>query len=236
MPTVSELQRIYAAAYSAENIAEAVTDQVSDRFACMQYARMVATLPLARPVAVLDYGAGTGLLVELLRQRGFKAEGVEFSDAAREHCLRTRGISLLAPTEPLPKSTYSLVTMIEVIEHLTDLWRVLTDLRQCLVPGGRLLVTTPNARGFRALLSGGNWREARKKYHLLLFCWRSLRHHLAANGFANIRQTHFPPVVVRGLPRWVYGRGIQLIGMTGTLCVTATRSDGPAALSGNGRE
>ncbi len=124
----------------------------------------------------------------------------------------------------IPRDSYDLITMIEVIEHLTDLSATLEILRAALKPGGTLFVTTPNRRGWRAILEQGNWREARKKFHLFLFDRNSLRHHLRSAGFHQITQIRLSPVPKPGLPVWLFGRAMQLLGLGGTLCFRASRA------------
>ena len=132
-------------------------------------------------------------------------------------------VILHADMDAVPRGIYDLVSMIEVIEHLSDLWATLRSVHAALRPGGKLFVTTPNRKGWRARLEGGNWREARKKFHLLLFDEMSLRHHLQATGFDSIVRVRFSPVVKAGFAMWATARTTQLAGMGGTLCVIASR-------------
>jgi 2-polyprenyl-3-methyl-5-hydroxy-6-metoxy-1,4-benzoquinol methylase len=176
---------------------------------------------------VLDFGAGTGALVQELRERGISAEGVEYSADARAWCLRERGIELHRDTSAAGQGQYQLVTMLETIEHVTDLAVTLREMRSALRPRGRLLVTTPNYRGLRARLDGGHWREARKPYHLFLFDWSSLAFHLSAAGFEDIERVRFSPIQHPGRRAQLKGRLLQGLGLAGTLCVVA-RSPGGA--------
>jgi cyclopropane fatty-acyl-phospholipid synthase-like methyltransferase len=223
-PTSRELDCIYDEAYAAERVAHGATNQESGDYALEAYQRFVERTFLRPGVRVLDFGAATGSLVACLRGRAIAADGFEFSRAAREHCAKKRGFGLIGDLTEIAPASYDLITMIEVIEHLTDLRSTLEMLHATLKPGGTLLVTTPNRRGWRAMLEGGNWREARKKFHLFLFDKRSLHHHLRSAGFQRIKQIRFSPVPKPGLPIWMIGRGMQLLGVGGTLCFTATRA------------
>jgi len=172
---------------------------------------------------VLDYGAGTGRLVELFREAGFQADGLEFAHAARRHGLEYRGITLFARPAELPEGVYDLVTMIEVIEHLANLMEELMAIRKAMQRGGMLFVTTPNRVGLRARMEKGYWREARKKFHLFLFDRHSLKHILLRAGFSSVEVVHFSPVPKPGRLFWLYGRVCQCLRLGGTLCVTARR-------------
>lgn len=45
-------------------------------------------LELFRPASVIDVGCGTGVLLECLRENGVRVKGLEYAQAALEHCRR----------------------------------------------------------------------------------------------------------------------------------------------------
>jgi 2-polyprenyl-3-methyl-5-hydroxy-6-metoxy-1,4-benzoquinol methylase len=103
---------------------------------------------------VLDYGCGAGYLIEHLLGRGVRVHGLDFSSGSVER-VRARfgsrpnfdGATHVADLPgPLPAESFDVVTCIEVIEHLPDVWlrSTLLELSRLLRPGGTLLVTTPN--------------------------------------------------------------------------------------------
>jgi SAM-dependent methyltransferase len=223
-PGSAELDAIYDAAYAEEAISAGATNQASGEYATGVYADFMLSRFLRPGMAVLDFGAGTGALVERLRSAGMRADGFEFSDPARAHCRRELGFDLIGDVSAIAPATYDVVCMIEVIEHLTDLTGTLTRLHAALRPGGRLLVTTPNRSGWRARLEGGNWREARKKFHLFLFDEASLHHHLDLAGFRAFERIRFSPVLRPGVGNWLIVRGTQLARLGGSLCAAAVRA------------
>lgn len=223
-PTPSELHEIYKQAYEEEKIASGGTNQESGAFATTSYADFIQGLARQPSQAkVLDFGAGSGELVAALRARSLEADGLEFADEARRFCLEHRGISLLSDLKGLPSARYDVITMIEVIEHLTELQPTLRELYRIMKPGGTLLVTTPNRLGLRARIEKGHWREATKKFHLFLFDRRSLRQHLEKAGFKCARQVRFSPLQRPGFKFWLAARLPQMLGVGGTLCMTATK-------------
>jgi 2-polyprenyl-3-methyl-5-hydroxy-6-metoxy-1,4-benzoquinol methylase len=222
-PSAKELENIYAEAYSERNIEHADTDQESGEFASAAYCRYLLGRYIRPGMRVLDFGAGTGELVMLLRRASIDAAGLEYSDAARDFCERRRGFQLYCDPSAFPAESFDVVIMIEVIEHLTDLWGALADVRRLLKPGGVLFITTPNRQGVRARLEKGHWREARKKYHLFLFDFSSIAFHLRANGYEGVEMISFSPVPRRGLKYWLVGRAMQMLSLPGSLCVVARR-------------
>jgi ubiquinone/menaquinone biosynthesis C-methylase UbiE len=107
---------------------------------------------------VVDIGAGRGELVAVALQQGAAlAVGLEYAAAAiglfrrtmEVHGVRERGAVVMADARaiPLADDAADLVTMLDVVEHLTppELDRVLQEARRVLRPGGRLFAhTMPN--------------------------------------------------------------------------------------------
>ncbi|MEH6636967.1 MAG: class I SAM-dependent methyltransferase [Halioglobus sp.] len=226
-PTEVELVDIYKKAYSSTNINEIETEQESGDYSIQSYANYLLSSITRSGDRILDYGAGTGALVATLRSQGYDTQGVEFATNAREFCATERQISLQANLECTPDNHYQVITMIEVIEHLTDLTETLSELYRVLAPGGTLLVTTPSRTGIRARLEKGYWREAQKKFHLFLFDRRSIFFHMKKAGFTGIRRKLFGPLQKPGLQFALYARATQLVGLSGTLCVIAHKEPGP---------
>lgn len=223
-PSPGELEEIYQQAYVEEKIGSGNTNQESGGFAVRTYAEFIQR-SLCRPGArVLDYGAGSGALVERLRDNGVEASGIEFSSDARRFCREKRGFSLMSNLDEVPDGHFDVVSMIEVVEHLTDLQATLVQLHRIIAPGGCLLVTTPNRKGLRARKEKGHWREAKKKFHLFLFDWPSLKFHLEAAGFHDLRRVVFSPLRRTGIKSLITVRLMQALGVAGTLCVIAKRA------------
>ena len=222
-PDADELNEIYKQAYLEENIQGHNTNQESGDFAYGSYANYMLEELIKENDKVLDYGAGSGAMVSILREQGVDADGMEFSETARDFCMAHRGFAMKETLRDVPDGYYQVISMIEVIEHLTDLERGLKEISRVLAPGGRFLITTPSRSGLRARLEKGNWREARKKFHLFLFDWKSIRFHLERVGFINVRRKVFSPLQKTGWKQVVYARCTQAVGLSGTLCVLARK-------------
>ena len=96
---------------------------------------------------VLDLGVGDGALLEyLIRERGIVGRGLDVSARAVEFC-RARGLNVELTDINQPVSSYvresvDYVIMSEIIEHIPDPERLLTDLRPLARKG--LIVPIPN--------------------------------------------------------------------------------------------
>lgn len=127
-------------------------------------------------VRVLDIGCGFGESLGYHRNRGCDAHGVE-ADAnilrvAERHGLKVRH-GLFDPSHYEP-SSFDVVTLDQVVEHLTDPVAVLRGVRKVLKPGGMLVLSTPNARGWGARIFGQRWIHWHAPYHLQFFSKASL--------------------------------------------------------------
>ena len=155
---------------------------------------------------VLDVGCGTGEFTAALAEAGADAIGVEVAEAALERArARHPGLDFrLVPLEgPLPfeDGAFALVWASEVIEHVTDTARWLSEVRRVLAPAGRLLVTTPSHGRLRVALGGVERYSEPLGDHLHLYTQRSLRMLLDEFGFADVevRSVEGPPLLRRSL-------------------------------------
>ncbi len=140
----------------------------------------------------LDLGCGTGAFAAVLAQAGARPVGVEVAEAAARRA-RAQHPELsfrLAPIDgPLPfdQSSFELVWCSEVIEHVADTARWLSEVRRVLTPGGRLLLTTPAHGRLRVALGGIERFSEPLGDHLHLYTRRSLTETLGDCGFREIQ-------------------------------------------------
>lgn len=99
---------------------------------------------------ILDLGCGRGEWLELLRENGFVAEGVDLNSIMISEC-RERNLPVIEADaiehlRALPSESHGVVTAFHLIEHLE--FRTLVDLLhesfRVLRPGGLVIFETPN--------------------------------------------------------------------------------------------
>lgn len=96
---------------------------------------------------ILDVGCATGYIARLLTEVGHRVTGIELNAQMAEQA-RSLGIETLEhdleEPLPLPDESFDVVHACEVIEHLYDTEGLLRELFRVLVPGGVLILSTPN--------------------------------------------------------------------------------------------
>jgi SAM-dependent methyltransferase len=140
---------------------------------------------------VLDLGCGDGTFTAQLQDAGAEAVGLEVAETAlRRARAAYPGLRfLLAPLEgplPLEDCAFDVVWSSEVIEHVADTARWLSEVRRVLRPAGRLLLTTPNHSRLAILIHGLERYAEPLSDHLHLYTRRSLRRTLADFDFGAI--------------------------------------------------
>ena len=73
--------------------------------------------------------------------------------------------------------------MDQVIEHVSGPLIVLEDVAKVLKPGGKLILSTPNAKGWGVIFFGRKWVHWHTPYHLQIFSNQSLKQHAEKAGF-----------------------------------------------------
>jgi 2-polyprenyl-3-methyl-5-hydroxy-6-metoxy-1,4-benzoquinol methylase len=139
---------------------------------------------LAAPGRLLDVGCHLGVFVEVSRDRGWDATGVDPSRWAVETA-RARGLSVFRGTAASPlfePASYDVVTLWDVIEHLPDPAQELRQMRRLLRPGGLLALSTMDVDAPIARLMGRHWPWY-MQMHLYYFSQRTLRDIVERAGF-----------------------------------------------------
>src|SRR6185369_17153957 len=146
---------------------------------------------------VLDLGTGSGALGEHLREHaGCTVDGVTINEReaelARPHYRRVEVANLDEPDwiSAFSGEQFDFIVCADVLEHLREPEIALSASRQLLAPGGRVLISVPNAAysGLVAELLQGDFTYREEglldRTHLRFFTRRSLVQFLSAQGWA----------------------------------------------------
>jgi 2-polyprenyl-3-methyl-5-hydroxy-6-metoxy-1,4-benzoquinol methylase len=153
---------------------------------------------LGRARNIVDYGAGTGFLIEDLLAAGYPAAAVELERAAAARIAETfaghpKFLGAWTVDDVAAQAQqFDVALLLEVVEHLHDgeLDACLATVRQLLAPGGIAIITTPNDedRSKELIMSPETGRLFHRYQHVRSWTAESLA--------AAIRQRGFEPVEV----------------------------------------
>jgi SAM-dependent methyltransferase len=138
---------------------------------------------------VLDLGCGPGNFLDLLAPHG-RTFGSDYSVDALRYCA-SRGHARLSSADfhqlPFAGDSFSLITCIDVLEHLRDDAVAAAEIARVMAPGALLVMTVP---AFAAL-----WGDHDELYgHYRRYRVPQLRRRLEGAGLVVERATYFEPL------------------------------------------
>jgi len=155
---------------------------------------------------VLEAGCGLGQYVILLRERGWRAAGVDGSLEALVTCRRTAAVPLLAGdlrALAIRSGAVAACVSLGVVEHDPDgPDAILAETRRVLAPGGVLVISVPYFNGVRRL--GAPWIRLRQAararrggvFYQYAFTRRELLAALGRHGFVPLAIHPYDPARV----------------------------------------
>jgi SAM-dependent methyltransferase len=106
-----------------------------------------------------------------MQQRGWHVQGVEPIAHAAEQACQDFGLEVFVGTveeAAYPDESFDVVTLWDVLEHVTDVQTTLMETARILKPGGLLVFSVPNPASVEARLFGSNWVGWERPRHLTL--------------------------------------------------------------------
>jgi len=176
----------------------------------------------------LDVGCATGMLLEHMRDAGWRVRGVDLTPESVEYGRTHRGLDIFAGTlheAQLPAASQSVIHFSHLIEHVPSPRHFLEEVARVLAPGGLVLVTTPNVNGLQARLFRNRWRSAIAD-HVYLFSKRTLRRSLLTAGLRPLRTVTWGGLAVGAAPGWIKRPADRLAkrwGFGDVMMIAATR-------------
>ncbi|MBF5042716.1 class I SAM-dependent methyltransferase [Aggregicoccus sp. 17bor-14] len=148
---------------------------------------------------LLDVGAYCGYFVDVAREAGYAAEGLELSRWAAE---QARSLGLTVHGETLAQraargGSYDVLTLWDVVEHFADPREELRQAFRLVRPGGRIFLSTIDAGSLVARLLGAHWPWL-MDMHLFYFDRTTLGALLEEVGFRVTRAVDYTHIVSSG--------------------------------------
>jgi SAM-dependent methyltransferase len=135
-------------------------------------------------VRLLDFGCGYGFFVSTCNLFGFEAVGVDRSTARAQGAAGRIYASL---DEVADRAPFHAVTLFEVLEHLDQPADILTALAKLLVPGGTLVLETPDCTGVTGIVSRDDYLKIHPLDHINAFTNTTLAGIARRSGFVPFR-------------------------------------------------
>jgi SAM-dependent methyltransferase len=120
---------------------------------------------------ILDIGCATGQFLNYMALRGWKATGIEPDEKTRSRAISEFALHVF-PEEHLTtikSSTFDVITMWHVLEHVSDLNGRMKQIKDLLKPGGTLIIAVPNCNSRDAEIYSEFWAAYDLPRHLYHF-------------------------------------------------------------------
>jgi SAM-dependent methyltransferase len=166
---------------------------------------LLELIPMSnREGTLLEVGAAGGRTLVYAKENGFanKVYGIElckiensFQNDKKIDSFLIRDIEKIEL--PYKENFFDVILCADVLEHLVDPWKVLSELRLYLKDGGVLIASIPNIRHYSALkkifINGSfKYEEAGifDKTHLRFFCKKDIKMLFESQGYKVINLTN----------------------------------------------
>jgi 2-polyprenyl-3-methyl-5-hydroxy-6-metoxy-1,4-benzoquinol methylase len=147
-----------------------------------------------RGLDLLDVGCGSGTLLGLLKRRGFQPLGVDFSAEAARVAETENGVRVVVGSleqARFPDSSFDMVTLFHVMEHVTNPRDVLAEVSRILKPNGAVVLQVPNIDSWQFKAFGAKWYGLDIPRHVIDYSKDSIVRVLSDSGFVPHRIKHF---------------------------------------------
>ena len=134
---------------------------------------------------ILDIGCATGQFLNYMSEHGWNTTGIEPDEKTRSRAISDFGLEVF-PQEQLnvfDKSSFDVITMWHVLEHVADLDERMLQLKNLLKPDGTIIIAVPNCNAYDAKKYGKFWAGYDLPRHLSHFTKEDVRLLLEKYGF-----------------------------------------------------
>lgn len=145
---------------------------------------------------LLDIGAASGIFLDLARKDGFTVDGIEPSSYLVEEAKNRYRLDVFNGTleefhaqkqsGKQDDKKYSVVTLLDIIEHLVEPDRFMDDVDKLLEDNGLLVLVTPDIGSLAARVMGKRWWHYRIA-HINFFNRKALRYFFEKHGYQIVK-------------------------------------------------
>jgi 2-polyprenyl-3-methyl-5-hydroxy-6-metoxy-1,4-benzoquinol methylase len=132
----------------------------------------------------LDVGCAAGFALSVYKKNNIEAHGIELDDAYTKNLKANNYLIYDKPLlENKYQTTYDMISMFDVIEHLTNLDQHATLLNQLLNQNGLLIFVTPDYNSLQRKVFGKRWFQFKPIEHINYFTKDTLQNFFEKFGF-----------------------------------------------------
>ncbi len=136
-----------------------------------------------KKINLLDVGCGPGYFLSHLKDLGVKYRGLELATFLVDIC-KKKGLNVeQAYLENEPRGHYNIITLFDVLEHITTPIKFFKSLNEKLQKGGYVLAYTPNIHSVAFLLMGNGQNNLYPFQHVAIYDLASLKYLANKTGF-----------------------------------------------------
>lgn len=153
------------------------------------------------PGKVLEIGCSVGILLSILKEKGWEVWGVEPSKSA--NIARKKGIKIISKIfekASLPEGYFDLIILNHTLEHLENPPAILKKARALLKKDGKVFVDVPNFGSLSSNILGSRWPYLAPTEHLYHFEPRTLKEVMRKAGFKVIFESSHSGIFDWGNP------------------------------------
>jgi SAM-dependent methyltransferase len=155
---------------------------------------------------LLEVGCGYGYLLDEARAYVRRRVGTEFSPEAAARASDTGADVFEGGLEQLPdQALFDCALAIQVIEHIYDPVRFMSQLVARVRPGGYVVLATPDIGGSLRKLMGRSWPSFKVPEHVVYYDFRSLERLMGEAGLSSIARLPYPHAFPLGLLTGKFG-------------------------------
>lgn len=186
-PTPSDLAGIYGESYFNKpddqeyGYVDYDRDKEPLRKLFIRYIEKFESLTSGR--RILDVGAATGYFLDLAKARGWQTFGTEISDYAAKEAQSRGHKMIVAPLTEITGEKYDVITMWDVLEHVSNPVEYVRAAKNLLSDNGVLAINTVDTSSLWARMMKGKWHLVVPPEHISFLSKQNLRELLEREGY-----------------------------------------------------
>ncbi|MBU1862625.1 MAG: class I SAM-dependent methyltransferase [Candidatus Omnitrophica bacterium] len=193
IPTAAELRELYQKHYYNESERSDYCD--TDPVLARQYLSSIKeNIGDLAGKSMLDVGCGRGSVLTIAKEFGLSISGVEPYAAVQAHIPQALNGTIYNDLDDVIHANqgYDLITLIEVIEHIVEPWKILRRLCDIMHKNSHMYIQTPNVDSLRCVFQRSDWPNYVNPTHLYFFNEKSLLMVMRKAGINNVTRLHVP--------------------------------------------